>query len=197
MLPTKATDLKGNTIEGTALTDIHDLIYSVSDIYEFTARLLSNPTLISKLGNVQYSGANKTILQRFKEVLEKFLYSLGLQVSENSIAAQGINQMFQYLQDLAPKNNNTIAETVIEEQSTEKVRELSQQVDNLILPDKNKIDNDISSGTTDVTGFKLKAEAAAVMGRESLGVIDDLTGLVLPISEQEQQQLSKDNEEGC
>ena len=56
LLPTKATDLKGNTIEGTALTDIHDLIYSVSDIYEFTARLLSNPTLISKLGNVQYSG---------------------------------------------------------------------------------------------------------------------------------------------
>ena len=158
---------------------------------------LSNPTLISKLGNVQYSGANKTILQRFKEVLEKFLYSLGLQVSENSIAAQCINQMFQYLQDLAPKNNNAIAETVIEEQSTEKVRELSQQVDNLILPDKNKIDNDISSGTTDVTGFKLKAEAAAVMGRESLGVVDDLTGLVLPISEQEQQQLSKDNEEGC
>ena len=197
LLPTKATDLKGNTIEGTALTDIHDLIYSVSDIYEFTARLLSNPTLISKLGNVQYSGANKTILQRFKEVLEKFLYSLGLQVSENSIAAQGINQMFQYLQDLAPKNNNAIAETVIEEQSTKKVRELSQQVDDLILPDKNKIDNDISSGTTDVTGFKLKAEAAAVMGRESLGVVDDLTGLVLPISEQEQQQLSKDNEEGC
>ena len=105
--------------------------------------------------------------------------------------------MFEYLQDLAPKNNNAIAKTVIEEQSTEKVRELSQQVDDLILPDKNKIDNDISSGTTDVTGFKLKAEAAAVMGRESLGVVDDLTGLVLPISEQEQQQLSKDNEEGC
>jgi len=197
LLPSKVTDLKGNIIEGTALTDIHDLIYSVSDIYEFTARLLSNPTLISKLGNVQYSGANKTILQRFKEVLEKFLYSLGLQVSENSIAAQGINQMFQYLQELAPKNNNAIAETVIEEQSTEKVKELSQQVDDLILPDKNKIDTDISSGTTNVTGFKLKAEAAAIMGQETLGVVDDLTGLVLPISEQEQQQLSKDNEEGC
>lgn len=86
--------------------------YGAYDIFEFMAMALTEPGFQTELSKHQFKGTGKSLLTRFKEILNSILNSLGLNFDENSVAAQSINSIFEFITDKnVSVENNEVPDT--------------------------------------------------------------------------------------
>ena len=68
-------EIKGGKVSKDDVTDLQkalrDEFYGFSNLNEFTAELLTNKTFQNKLKNIKYKKTNKTLFDKFKEIIAK------------------------------------------------------------------------------------------------------------------------------
>lgn len=133
---------KGNTIinqvkNNEGLKNVQDRIeYSISDIYEFMARAISNHEFQRFLATEPYKQSGKTLLEKFKEVIFDVLKSIGVNFEANTATAEAINSIFEFIE--AANNPKPIEVT----------KEFSE--DDRIDAFLNRLDNELQSGEPEI-----------------------------------------------
>jgi len=88
------------------LTPEELLHYSVSNIYEFLARSISNKAFQEYLNKDQFKQSGKTRLQVFKEFIFNILRDLGLDLKADSAAVQAIDSIFEFIDKETKKESD-------------------------------------------------------------------------------------------
>jgi hypothetical protein len=91
------------------------MYYGLTSVPEFVSMLMTDQTFREFMNNTSYEG-NKSILDRFLDILANILKSLGMQVRDNSVLKEGVTNIVGLIesrketidtQDSAPERSIT------------------------------------------------------------------------------------------
>jgi nucleoside-triphosphatase THEP1 len=74
-----------------------DLYYGFSSVEEFVSMMMTNRDFQEFMNNLDYQG-EKTLLDRFLEVIANIIKALGIEVKDNSVLREGMNNILNLIQ---------------------------------------------------------------------------------------------------
>lgn len=92
--------------------------YGAYNLHEFIAMALTQPEFQREMAKHEFKQSGQSLLEKFKEILNSLLRSIGVDYSEKSVTAQAINSIFELITD---KNER------LETPSTEKFNDIAEE----------------------------------------------------------------------
>lgn len=86
-------------------TDAKSNIYGYTNIYEFITMALTDKGFQQALSSIEYKQTGKSLLDKFKEILNQIFKSLGINFEENKAISQAISSIFDLIQNENKSNN--------------------------------------------------------------------------------------------
>lgn len=96
-----------NADKGIIRNQSDRLLYAGMNVHEFTAMIMSEPDIQSRMAEMQYKESGKTLLQQFFESIRKVLTSLGIKFNEDSVTSHGIDSILSLLDNQKKESEQT------------------------------------------------------------------------------------------
>jgi hypothetical protein len=101
------------------------LYYGLTDMYEFVSMLFSDKSFQEFMNNTEYS-ENKSILDRFLDILTSIIKALGFNVKNDSVLKEGITNVMGILE------TNELQKTEFKSINTAQMQYLNDNFDNIL-----------------------------------------------------------------
>lgn len=115
--------------DSQGLTKEERKIYGFTDLYEFISEALTNKEFQNILNTIPYKQSGQTLLDKFKDIIKKVLTSLGVKFDENFTAAHAINNIFEVIEQLNPKDEVNPYQTFYDDSVNNEVLSPSSEYD--------------------------------------------------------------------
>lgn len=90
--------IRERVASGGSLEDADRKLYGFTDIREFIAEALTNKEFQKLLNSIPYAQSGKSMLDKFKEIVEQVLTALGVKFDKDFSAAHAISNIFEAIE---------------------------------------------------------------------------------------------------
>lgn len=97
-----------STVNGEGFLSATDksLYYGLTSVYDFVTMMMTDKGFQQFMNNIEFTG-EKTILQRFMDLVVSLIKSLGIQVKDNSVLNEGLKNIIGLLESRGPASETS------------------------------------------------------------------------------------------
>lgn len=97
-----------STVNGEGFLSATDksLYYGLTSVYDFVTMMMTDKGFQQFMNNIEFAG-EKTILQRFMDLVVSLIKSLGIQVKDNSVLNEGLKNIIGLLESRGPASETS------------------------------------------------------------------------------------------